>query len=375
MRSFNPKAAVPGLLVTTALLSTAILGACGDRQPLASARQPLVVPHVTTLQEFECVGTTAGRVSCSRAAAANARGVIIGNQNVNIKLTSSNVSYDAGTGIFQFDVTVQNLLNEAIGTPDGMVADTDGIQVFFHTGPTTTVGTGEITVENADGVGTFTSGNQPYYAYHTILTKDQVSPAKTWMFKFPSTVTTFRFSVFVETDVQYLLVINEMLVNPGGLITDASGEWIELYNAGSLKVNLQNLVIADSAAAGRRAYHLIAESVVVQPGAYVTLGRTTNTTSNGGVPIDYVYTMSGFPNSLGAFKVARVYGTDTLTVDRTQYAKAAVSAQNGVSRELTNPALDNSDMDGSNWADALVTAVYGPGGRGTPKAQNSTFTP
>jgi hypothetical protein len=47
----------------------------------------------------------------------------------------------------------------------------------------------------------------------------------------------------------------------------------------------------------------------------------------------------------------------------------------GVSRELKNPALDNSNMDGSNWANALVTAVYGPGGRGTPKAQNSTYTP
>ncbi|HYW11496.1 MAG TPA: hypothetical protein VE871_06045, partial [Longimicrobium sp.] len=81
-------------------------------------------------------------------------------------------------------------------------------------------------------------------------------------------------------------------------------------------------------------------------------------------------------NSLDAFKISRVYGAaDTLTLDRTQYASAATSAKDGVSRELLNPALDNSNMDGSNWADALVTAVYGPGGRGTPKAQNSTYTP
>ena len=375
MRSFNPKAAVPGLLVTTALLGAAILGACSDQQPLASAREPLVAPHGSLIQEFDCTGSTAGTVSCSPPARTNARGIIIGNQNVNMKLTSSNVSYDAGTEIFQFDVTVQNLMNEAMGTPDGVVADPDGIQVFFHSGPVTTVGSGTVTVANADGVGTFTATNQPFYAYHNILAKDQVSPAKTWQFSMPPTVTTFKFTLFVETDVQYLLVINEMLVNPGGTISDASGEWIELYNAGSLKVDLQNLVIADSAAAGRRAYHLISSSVVVQPGAYVTLGRTTNTTNNGGVPIDYVYTMSGFPNSLGAFKIARVYGTDTLTVDRTQYASAAVSAQNGVSRELKNPLLDNSNMDGSNWGDASVTAVYGPGGRGTPKAQNSDFTP
>ena len=74
-------------------------------------------------------------------------------------------------------------------------------------------------------------------------------------------------------------------------------------------------------------------------------------------------------------KISRVYGTDTLTVDRTAYASATTSAQNGISRELKNPSLDNTGMDGSNWADALATAVYGAGGRGTPGAQNSTFTP
>ena len=121
---------------------------------------------------------------------------------------------------------------------------------------------------------------------------------------------------------------------------------------------------------------MIASSVVVPSGGYVVLGNTTNTTNNGGVPVDYAYGSAlAFANSLDALKISRVYGTDTLTVDRTQYASAAISAQNGISRELKNPALDNSNMDGSNWADALVTAVYGPGGRGTPKAQNSTFTP
>jgi len=74
-------------------------------------------------------------------------------------------------------------------------------------------------------------------------------------------------------------------------------------------------------------------------------------------------------------KIGRVYGNDTLTIDRTQYSQASVSAKDGVSRELKNPALDNSNMDGSNWGDASVTAVYGSGGRGTPKAQNSAYTP
>ncbi|HSU17257.1 lamin tail domain-containing protein [Longimicrobium sp.] len=367
----------PALLFVSMAAGAAALAACSDTPPTAAVPAgPSLPAHA--LQAFDCTASAAARtVSCtpSTTLAGRARGVVIGGQNVNMKLTSSNVSYDAGSEIFQFDLTVQNLMNEAIGTPDGTVPDPDGIQVFFASGPTVTVGTGSASVANADGLGTFTNSNQPFFAYHQILAKDAVSAAKTWQLQMPETVSSFTFTLFVETDVQYLLVINEMLVNPGGTISDASGEWIEVYNAGTRPVNMQNLVIADSAAAGRRAYDVIAASLVVQPGGYATLGRTTNTTSNGGVPIDYVYTMSGFPNSLGAFKIARVYGTDTLTIDRTQYASAAVSAQNGISRELKNPALDNADMDGSNWGDASVTAVYGPGGRGTPKAQNSVFTP
>ena len=379
MHSPTPRVGRFGRLLTSAVLGAAVMGACSDQQPVG-VREPAakLPPAVRSLQSFDCTGSISGSLSCKPSAggAGEARGVLIGGQDTYVKLTSSNVSYDSGTEIFQFDVTVQNLMNEAIGTPDGTVADPEGIQVFFHAGPTVTDGTGSISVANADGTGTFTAGNQPFFAYSEILDKDEVSAAKTWQLSIPSTVNTFSFTLFIETDVQYLLVINELLANPGGTISDASGEWFEVYNAGTRPVDMQNLVIADSAASGRRPYHLIASSLVIPSGGYVTLGNTTNTTNNGGVPVDYAYGAAlAFANSLDALKIARVYGTDTLTIDRTQYASAAISAQNGISRELTNPALDNSNMDGSNWADALVTAVYGPGGRGTPKAQNSTFTP
>jgi len=364
-----------GGLPLSALLAAAALSACSDQQPVAP-REVRVAPSARAIQAFECTGTTSGTLSCSSPRDGQGRGVLIGGQNTNVKLTSSNVSYNGGTGIFQFDVTVQNLMNEAIGTPDGTVADPDGIQVFFSSGPTVTSGTGSMSVANADGTGTFTAANQPYFAYHQILAQNAVSSAKTWQLQVTGSVNTFSFIVYIETDVQYLLVINEVLANPGGTILDANGEWFELYNAGTRSVNLQNLVIADSAASGRRPYHLISSSLVVPSGGYVVLGNTTNTTNNGGVPVDYAYGAAlQLANSLDAVKISRVYGTDTLTIDRTQYAAAAISAQNGISRELKNPALDNSNMDGSNWADALVTAVYGPGGRGTPKAQNSTFTP
>jgi hypothetical protein len=360
------------------LLCASALAACAEQSPVETVYDPPVRYPATAIQALDCTGNIGGSVSCVPASgrAGGASPVLIGGQNTFLRLTSSNVNYSSDSEIFKFDVTVQNLMNEAIGTPDGVVPDPDGIQVFFATGPTATGGTGTITVANADGTDTFTGSNQPYFAYAEILPRNAVSSARTWRLNVPRAVTRFAFTVLVETDVQYLLVINELLANPGGTISDASGEWFEIYNAGTRNVNLQNLVIADSAASGRRPYHLINSSVLLASGGYAVLGNTTNTTDNGGAPVDYAYGSAlSFANSLDALKISRVYGADTLTIDRTAYASAAISAQNGISRELLDPTSDNSNMDGSNWGDADVSAVYGPGGRGTPGMLNSVSIP
>jgi hypothetical protein len=383
MRNVISGAARRGRLVPLFVLGAAFLGACSDGQPVGVRDEALTLPE-STIQGFDCVASKAGSMSCSPAgpSTGSALGVKIGGQNVYVRLASSNASYDAGTQIFSVDVTVQNLMNEAMGTPDGVTPDPAGVMVYFHAEPYATGGgSGDVVVANADGTAWFTAPNQIYHRYNQILQKDEVSAVKTWQFSMPSTTNTFSFRVYIDTSVQYLLVINEVMVNPANFNAspDVTGEWVELYNAGTLPLDLQGLVIADSAASGRRPYHLISSSVVVAPGAYVVLGSTSNTTDNGGVPVDYAWGTGiiNLQNSLDAFKISRVYGAtpDTLTLDRTQYASAAVSAQDGISRELKNPALDNSNMDGSNWDYASVTAVYGSGGRGTPKAQNSTYTP
>jgi hypothetical protein len=373
--------ALRGRRLIPVVLCAAVLGACADGQPTAFEQRTAPVLPASTLQAFDCtVNMVSGTLRCepARTGTGLASGVLIGGQNTYVRLSSSSPSYDAQMEVFQLYVTVQNLMNEAIGTPDGVVADPQGIQVFFSGEPATTVGSGDVTVANATGTAFFTSADQPYFAYPEILAKDAVSSALPWQFNVPSTVDAFVFSVLVETDVQYLLVINEVIANPTPAVNlEQPYEWVELYNAGSRPVDLQGLVIADSAASGRRPYHEIASSVTVAPGGYVVLGGSTNTTANGGAPVDYAYGAAlSLANSLDAVKIARPYGGgDTLTVDRTQYSSAAVSAQNGISRELKNPALDNSNMDGSNWGDASVTSVYGTGGRGTPKAQNSVYTP
>jgi len=372
----STRIAVLGRLLVPALLGAAALAACADDQPVAPEREQPVVRPVRTLQAFTCSGSRTGGVRCvPGAAGGQGSAVVIGGQGVYVQLASSNVSYNSTTEIFQFDVTVKNLMNEAMGTPDGTTADPGGIQVFFRTGPTVTSGTGTVSVANEDGTATFTAANQPYFAYHEILARNQTSAAHTWQLSMPPTVDVFTLDLFVETDVQYLLVINEVLVNPGGTILDANGEWFEVYNAGTRPVQMQNLLISDSVTAGRRPYQQITSSLTVPAGGYVVFGINADTTLNGGVPVDYDYANISLPNSVAALKISRVYGSDTLTVDRTAYASGTISARNGFSRELINPSLDNSNMDGANWADVNTAAIYGSGGRGTPRAQNSTFVP
>ncbi len=176
------------------------------------------------------------------------------------------------------------------------------------------------------------------------------------------------------------IVITEVLVNPGGTITDAYGEWFELHNNTNHPINLQNWFVQDSAASGLRPMHKITASLVIAEHGFVVLGNSTNTTDNGGVTVDYAYTRTdefggtstslALANSLDAI---RIIAPDSVTViDRVKYAAAAISAQNGISRELKDVTLDNHNMDGANWVAAEVFTVYGPGGRGTPGVAGQT---
>ncbi|HEX8830327.1 MAG TPA: lamin tail domain-containing protein, partial [Longimicrobium sp.] len=321
---------------------------------MAVSVAPTSLPQ-SVLLVYDCRAGTGGSGSLSCGASP-----MYGEPHV--RLTESNLTVVGN--VLQFDLTVQNLLTEAIGTPDGVMVDTAGVTVFVAS---ISAGAG---VENQDGSREMPSGSaaKPFYRYSQKLVQDEVSGSKPVQLNFAPGTTEVVFQLQVVAEVQPLLVINELMANPASVTNvDTDREWFEVYNAGRLPVQMEGMLIADSAASGRRPYHRIASSLVVQPGAYAVLGASSNTTLNGGVPVDYSFGgFLAFANSLDALKISRAYAEgDTLTLDRTQYASAAISAQNGVSRELKNPALDNSNLDGSNWANAAVTSVYGSGGRGT----------
>lgn len=178
--------------------------ACDDGPVAASAAPPEGEP-AAVVAALECRTSVAGgALSCSPippGAAGGARLAVIGGQGVNVQLRSTNVSYDSVTQVFRADVTVQNLMSQAMGTPDGVLVT--GVRVFHSAGPTATQyytpgDTGTVYVSNADGKGTFTAPGQPYFEYREILFTGDTSAVKTWNWHVPRTVQNFSFQVLVE---------------------------------------------------------------------------------------------------------------------------------------------------------------------------------
>ncbi|HSU12783.1 hypothetical protein [Longimicrobium sp.] len=211
----------PGRLAA-ALAVLVVAAACTDRAnpvtptPPSGPGTPTTPGNPIPIAALECTGNVAQRtVSCGPATQANdrIRGLIVGSQNVYVKLTSTNASYNAGTQAFTFDVTIRNLIPQALGTTDGVTPDPNGVRIFFYSGPTVTAGTGTISVVG-DGVGTFLAAGEPFYQYSTVLQQFQVSAPKTWQLNMPSTVTTFSFLLYVAAPVKYENGYIDVQANP-----------------------------------------------------------------------------------------------------------------------------------------------------------------
>lgn len=183
-----------------ALAALLLSAACTDRSPTEAIPTPRPGEQVRT--EIACTVTVAtARLTCGAPAPAGGASatIMLGGQGTYVRLESTNLAYDADADVFSVDVSVQNLLSERMGTPDGTTAT--GVKVFFEEMPTATEGSGEVTVLNADGVGGFTRVNQPYFTYPEILEARGTSAPRPWRFGVPGTVARFGFKVYVVTEL------------------------------------------------------------------------------------------------------------------------------------------------------------------------------
>ena len=224
-------AAIAGLAGLVALAS------CTDRgsSPVDPGEPPTPPGGPGTpieVQALACTGNTKTlQVTCASATPGTAgSAILLGNQNVNVTLTSSNANYDPGLQRFTFDVTVRNRIGQALGTTDGTTLDPAGVRVFFADSPVATSGTGNISVMS-DGIGMGTASGQHYYQYNEVLSEFELSPVKQWRFDMPPTVGTFDFLLFVSAAVQF----------PNGWITVTP----PVHNMPAMQVKNVGIVVRD----------------------------------------------------------------------------------------------------------------------------------
>jgi len=177
--------------------------------------------------------------------------------------------------------------------------------------------------------------------------------------------------VVLEAGTPAQLVINELMPDPH-VASDATGEYIEIHNAGGTATNLQNYTIRDEA----NNSHTIASSVPVPAGGYVLLAVSNVAANFGGRTPDYVYpTIVSLNNGTDLLKLIDPSGT---VVDSVRYTSIAPSTGPGRSWSLRDPSADNANVNGSNWQ--LSTTTYNTSAtnpsiidQGTPGAQNDGY--
>lgn len=155
------------------------------------------------------------------------------------------------------------------------------------------------------------------------------------------------------------IVITEIMQNPSA-VSDGAGEWVEVYNAGSVDVDLDGWTIADDDFDS----HTITGTVVVPGGGHAVLGRNADPVTNGGVAIDYQYSGLFLGNSADEVVLTTSTGAE---VDRVEYDGGTTFPDpNGASMSLGDVDADNNV--GANWCESR--SAFGAGDRGTPGAAN-----
>jgi len=206
---------------TRTALALLTLAGCAERGPLSTTEPTAPVAPPATAEgvaaitcrgsvrtvSFSCRADTGAGSSADaevRYSVATADGedgaVIIGGQGVFVMLAANAIAKDGTT--FGFDVTVQNLIPQPLGTADGSSPADGGVRVFFTQEPVVTGGAGSIAVKAGTPEGTFTASEQPYYQYDGVLATNATSASRRWEFTYSGDVE-FEFQVAVWSPVPF----------------------------------------------------------------------------------------------------------------------------------------------------------------------------
>jgi hypothetical protein len=155
------------------------------------------------------------------------------------------------------------------------------------------------------------------------------------------------------------IAITELMINPKA-ITDADGEWIELFNLGTQAVDINGWTLKDLGTD----LHVIAAGgpLLVPAKGYLVLGKTTDMVKNGGVKVAYAYDNFFLANSSDEVLLLDASGK---TIDSVTYT-AGWTIPDGASLSVKNPTLPKSNF--SNWCEEPSVWAGSKGDKGTPGA-------
>jgi lamin tail-like protein len=164
------------------------------------------------------------------------------------------------------------------------------------------------------------------------------------------------------------LVITEIMNNPAA-VADPTGEWFEVYNVAAYPLDLQGLVIRHQVN-DPNAVHTIAQSVVVQPGAFAVLAYSADPSVNGGVTADYAYGASVSLNNTA--DMLALEDANAGIIDEVYYDEMSGLDPNGKSRSLDPAFMNDLDNDDDTFFCEAVSAIPGGTDLGTPGAMNDS---
>ena len=144
------------------------------------------------------------------------------------------------------------------------------------------------------------------------------------------------------------LVISEIMANPS-ILSDAQGEWFEVYNSSGSDIDLEGLLILDDGSDSDQ----IDLSVVVPAGGFAVLGKTGSATRS--PDFDYSgITLSQSGTDELVIKTWGTTGSDGTEIDRVDYdTSGGWTITAGESMALLSTAMTASDNDSAaNWAAA-----------------------
>jgi len=151
------------------------------------------------------------------------------------------------------------------------------------------------------------------------------------------------------------LLITEIMANPSA-VSDANGEWFELFNPTNDSINLSGITLSDAVGNSSNNHTISSNSDLwLDSGNYFVMARNGTPLSNGGLTVDYAY--SNF--TLGNSSDQIIFSEGSNELLRLDYEAGFVA--NGASMELLSES-----MLASNYAASITP--YGDGDFGSPGA-------